>query len=101
MVIVQLWNGFEPARGQPLYDPFVVHLVEAALRHPGIKATTSVAPGGVGLTAVLYADREPWSAWGPHLASFGCQANAVAGSAYYKVLIGELRDWCRPTTRCS
>lgn len=90
VVIVQLWNGFEPARGQPLYDPFVVHLVEAALRHPGIRAVTSVAPGGVGLTAVLYADREPWSAWGPHLASFGCQANAVAGSAYYKVLIGKI-----------
>lgn len=32
-----------------------------------------MAPGGVGLTAVVYADKEPWSAWGPHLASFGCQ----------------------------
>ncbi|KXZ46398.1 hypothetical protein GPECTOR_44g73 [Gonium pectorale] len=92
VVIVQLWNGFEPARGQPLYDPWVIPLLEAALATPGLRAVPSVAPGGVGLTAVVFADKEPWSVWGPHLASFGCQAraNAVAGSAYYKVLIGKI-----------
>ncbi|EFJ46671.1 hypothetical protein VOLCADRAFT_92874 [Volvox carteri f. nagariensis] len=147
VVIVQLWNGFDRSRGQPLYDPWVVDLIEAALRTPGVRALPSVAPGGVGLTAVLFADKEPWSAWGPHLASFGCQptaqpqfvrgtltppyiagvcstrpwfvlteppssplgavprifpshprtaaqssgaANTVAGSAYYKVLIGKI-----------
>ncbi|GLC76077.1 hypothetical protein PLESTF_001732000 [Pleodorina starrii] len=90
VVIVQLWNGFERSRGQPIYDPWVIELLEAALRTPGVKAAASVAPGGVGLTAVMYADREPWNAWGPHLASFGCQANAVAGSPYYKLLIGKI-----------
>ena len=34
--------------------------------------------------------QEPWSAWAKHLASFGCQANVVAGSPYYKMLIGRL-----------
>ncbi|KAG2441568.1 hypothetical protein HXX76_003189 [Chlamydomonas incerta] len=90
VVIVQLWNGFEPGRGQPLFEPYVVGLVERALATPGIRAVTSTAPGGVGLTAVLFADKEPFNMWGPHLASFGCQANAVAGSAHYKVLIGKI-----------
>jgi hypothetical protein len=45
---------------------------------------------GVGLTGIVYADREPFASWARHLASFGCQANAVAGSAYYKLLIGQL-----------
>ncbi|PNW71289.1 hypothetical protein CHLRE_16g648000v5 [Chlamydomonas reinhardtii] len=90
VVIVQLWNGFEPARGQPLFEPYVVGLLERALATPGVRAVTSTAPGGVGLTAVLFADKEPFNVWGPHLASFGCQANAVAGSAYYKVLIGKI-----------
>ena len=37
VVIVQLWNGFAAGRGQPLYDPFVVGLMEAALANPAIK----------------------------------------------------------------
>ncbi|PNH08246.1 hypothetical protein TSOC_005248 [Tetrabaena socialis] len=90
VVIVQLWNGFDPSKGQPLYEPWVVQLLEAALATPGVRYTASLAPGGLGLSAVLWADREPWSAWGPHLASFGCQANTVAGSPYYKVLIGKI-----------
>ncbi|KAG2498254.1 hypothetical protein HYH03_004004 [Edaphochlamys debaryana] len=90
IVIVQLWNGFDPSRGQPLYEPWVAQLLEAALGTEGVRGVTSVAPGGVGLTAVLYADKEPWNAWGPHLASFGCQANAVAGSPYYKLLVGRI-----------
>ncbi|GLI69440.1 hypothetical protein VaNZ11_014052, partial [Volvox africanus] len=90
VVIVQLWNGFDRSRGQPVYDPWVIDLLEAALRTPGVRAMPSVAPGCVGLTAVLFADKAPWNVWGPHLASFGCQANTVAGSAYYKVLIGKI-----------
>ena len=64
--------------------------METALQHPDIKASISAAPGDVGLSLVLYADREPYNAWGPHLCSFGCQANAVAGSTYYKLLVGRL-----------
>ncbi|PNH03624.1 hypothetical protein TSOC_010301 [Tetrabaena socialis] len=132
VVIVQLWNGSDPYKGQPLYDPWVTDLLERALATPGVRSIASVAPGGLGLCAVLYADREPWNAWGPHLATFGCQvggrtqegrwyevghgthcvyatpvaaasqrppcpptliqcqANAVAGSAYYKVLVGKI-----------
>ncbi len=93
VVIVQLWNGFDRERGQPLYDPWVVHLLEAALRTPGVRAVPSVAPGGVGLTAVLFADKEPWSAWGPHLASFGCQVGGVRwGVPYIRTESGEEPD---------
>jgi hypothetical protein len=42
------------------------------------------------LTGIVYADREPFASWARHLASFGCQANTVAGSAYYKLLIGQM-----------
>jgi hypothetical protein len=88
--IVQLYNGWDPSKGQPLYDPHVIPLLERALQHPDIKASVSAAPEDVGLSLVLYADKEPYNAWGPHLCSFGCQANTVAGSTYYKLLIGRL-----------
>lgn len=87
---VQLWNGWDASRGQPVYTPFALTMLERALAAPGVAARSSVAPGGVGLTAVLYADREPFVSWAAHLVSFGCQANVVAGSAYYKLLIGLL-----------
>mmetsp|Transcript_14022 Transcript_14022/g.30350 ORF Transcript_14022/g.30350 Transcript_14022/m.30350 type:complete len:369 (-) Transcript_14022:363-1469(-) len=90
VVIVQLWNGWDPSRGQPLTQPYVLQLLLRLISTPGIKYLTSTAPGGVGLTAVLYADKEPWSKWAQHLASFGCQANTVAGSPYYKLLIGRM-----------
>lgn len=90
LVLVQMFNGWDPSKGQPLYNPFTLHTLERALSAPGVGFRSSVAPGGVGLTAVLYADREPYASWAEHLCSFGCQANIVAGSAYYKLLIGQL-----------
>lgn len=90
IAIVQLWNGWDPSKGQPIFNPLAISMLEKALAAPGIGYCSSVAPGGVGLTAVVYADREPFASWARHLASFGCQANVVAGSAYYKLLIGQL-----------
>ncbi|WIA17916.1 hypothetical protein OEZ85_009410 [Tetradesmus obliquus] len=90
IALVQLFNGWEPSKGQPIYNPLAIHMLEQALAAPGVAFISSVAPGGVGLTGILYADREPFASWAMHLASFGCQANAVAGSAYYKLLIGQL-----------
>jgi hypothetical protein len=90
IVLVQLFNGWDPSKGQPIYNPLALHMMEQALAAPGVAFVDSVAPGGVGLTGILYADREPFASWAAHLASFGCQANAVAGSAYYKLLIGQL-----------
>ena len=88
LVLVQLWNGWDPAKGQPLLDsPLALHMLEVALAARGVAALSSVAPGGVGLTGVVFANREPFAAWAAHLASFGCQSNAVAGSAYYKVCV--------------
>jgi hypothetical protein len=59
-------------------------------QHVPLFVCLAVCHTGVGLTGILYADREPFASWARHLASFGCQANAVAGSAYYKLLIGLL-----------
>lgn len=33
----------------------------------------SSAPEGVGITGIVAVDREPWSAYAKHLASFGFQ----------------------------
>lgn len=90
LVLVQLWNGWDTAKGQPLYNPFALCMLERALAAPGVGWVSSVAPGGVGLTGIVYADREPFASWAAHLAGFGCQANVAAGSSYYKLLIGRL-----------
>eukprot|EP00878_Enallax_costatus_P009352 GHUV01009774.1.p1 GENE.GHUV01009774.1~~GHUV01009774.1.p1 ORF type:complete len:377 (+),score=87.89 GHUV01009774.1:500-1630(+) len=90
VTMVQLWNGWDPTKGQPIYNPLAITMLEKVLTAPGISCCSSVAPGGVGLTGIVYADREPFASWALHLASFGCQANVVAGSSYYKLLIGQL-----------
>ncbi|KAF8064601.1 AOX4 [Scenedesmus sp. PABB004] len=90
VVLVQAFNGWDAAMGQPLYNPLAITMLERAAAAPGVGCVSSVAPGGVGLTAILYADREPFASWARHLASFGCQSNVVAGSVYYKLLIGQL-----------
>jgi hypothetical protein len=44
----------------------------------------------MGLTALVSAKKEPWSAWAKHMAGFGAQAGLVAGSPYYALLIGRM-----------
>jgi len=73
---VQLFNGWDRSKGQPLYTPFAISLLERALAAKGVAWCQSVAPGGAGLTAVVYADREPFASWAAHLAGFGCQVRA-------------------------
>lgn len=46
--------------------------------------------GGVGLTALVSAKKDPFKAWAGHMASFGAQAAVVAESPYYKLLIGRM-----------
>jgi hypothetical protein len=46
--------------------------------------------GGLGLTALISAKKEPWGTWAKHMASFGAQAGLVAGSPYYALLIGRM-----------
>ena len=87
---VQLWNGWDQSK-QQLYSPFVLQLLEQAVAQRGIKAVLSAAPdkaNDLALTAIVYVDKQPWSKWGPHLASFGFQDKLVADSAYYKLLCG-------------
>ncbi|KAL6762156.1 hypothetical protein V8C86DRAFT_2521612 [Haematococcus lacustris] len=96
---VQLWNGWDAAQGQPVHDPLVLTTLTQVLAQPGIKSHLSTAPGGVGLTALLYADKEPWARWAPHLASFGFQANIVAGSPYFKLLTGRILGYKEENVR--
>lgn len=63
----------DASKGQPVYTPYALTLLELALAAPGIAYVPSIAPGGAGLTAILYADREPFAPFAAHLASFGCQ----------------------------
>jgi hypothetical protein len=42
------------------------------------------------VTALVFADKQPFRAWAEHLASFGAQAALVADSPYYKLLIGRM-----------
>lgn len=73
VALVQLFNGWDRSKGQPMYSPFALEMLARALAAPGVAARASVAPGGAGLTAIVYADREPFASWAAHLASFGCQ----------------------------
>ena len=73
VALLQLFNGWDRSKGQPVYTPFALTLLERALAAPGVGVVPSVAPRGAGLTAVLYADREPFASYARHLASFGCQ----------------------------
>jgi hypothetical protein len=52
----------------------------------------NVLTGDLGLTAVVYLNREPWSKLGPHLASFGFQVTRGQDTS------GSLEtDWPSPT----
>jgi len=74
----------------PAYNPFVLELLARAAGNPEVMAHMSTAAGGLGLSAILSAKREPFRAWAAHLASFGAQAALVADAPYYKVLIGRV-----------
>ncbi|KAK9830163.1 hypothetical protein WJX72_010083 [[Myrmecia] bisecta] len=96
VVMVQLYVGWDAADSatavarQPLFRPLVGRLLQEALAHPGLKMIISTISDGLGLTAILYADKEPFASRAKHLASFGAQAGLIAGSAYYQYLVGAI-----------
>jgi hypothetical protein len=91
---VQVYNGWDSSKGQPLYQPWVLELVERCLVHPDLAALISTAPSDkdeiLGLTLILYVNKEPFSSYAKGLAAFGFQSNIVAGSAFFKLLCGIL-----------
>jgi hypothetical protein len=91
---VQVYNGWDSSKGQPLYQPWVLELVERCLAHPDLSAIISTAPSDkdeiLGLTLILYVNKEPFSSYAKGLAAFGFQSNIVAGSPFFKLLCGIL-----------
>lgn len=73
----------------------MLHPLEAKSNVDGVETVVNVflAAGGLGLTAILCANKEPFKAWGAHLASFGAQAALVADSPFYKLLIGRVMGY--------
>lgn len=64
------------------------------LHWPGLERSFHVVlAGGLGVTALVFADKQPFRAWAQHLASFGAQAALVADSPYYKLLIGRMMGY--------
>jgi hypothetical protein len=90
VAMVQLAVSWGSSSPLPAHNPFVLELLARAAANPEIVAHMSRAPGGLGLSAILSAKREPFRAWAAHLASFGAQAALVADAPYYKVLIGRV-----------
>lgn len=51
------------------------------------------------MTAILCAKCEPWRSWAAHLVSFGAQAALVAGTPYYKLLVGRMLGYKEENVR--
>jgi hypothetical protein len=47
IALVQLWNGWDVSKGQPLYTPCAITMLERVLAAPGVGYCSSLAPGGV------------------------------------------------------
>lgn len=99
VVMVQLWVGWDASAPQPVHNCLVLHGLRRALSRKDVSIFLSSAPGGLGLTAILAAQVEPFRSWGAHLASFGAQAALVADSPYYKLLIGRVLGYAEPNIR--
>eukprot|EP00877_Chromochloris_zofingiensis_P006222 jgi/Chrzof1/1853/Cz10g23220.t1 len=93
VVMVQCHVGWDQTAPQPVYNPLVLFYLQQALTNAQIQVHVSAASGGLGLTAILCANKEPFKAWGAHLASFGAQAALVADSPFYKLLIGRVMGY--------
>lgn len=46
IALVQLWNGWDASKGQPLYNPCAITMLERVLAAPGVAYCSSLAPGG-------------------------------------------------------
>ena len=57
---MQLYNGWDESKGQPLHQPYVLDMLARVCACPGVAAAVSTTMGGegmLGLTVVLYADK--------------------------------------------
>lgn len=82
VALVQLHVGWDAKAGQPVLRPLTLTVLEQALAAPGVRVQLVPTPGNpkLGLTAVVYADKEPWSSWAAFLAGFGCQVLLSLGA---------------------
>jgi len=94
MVMVQLYVGWGGKGGapppQPVFNPYVATLAIQIAARKDTAVTMSQAPGGLGLTALIAADKDPYRSWAKYLAGINAQAAVVADSPFYKLLIGRM-----------
>lgn len=89
IVSVQMYNGWDEDRGQPIFDDlFVFEMIDQCLSHPDIRPIISTAPENKGYTLILFVNKEPFISYAAHLSSFGFQSSIIAGSPYFKLLCG-------------
>jgi hypothetical protein len=90
VALVQLALGFDPGVTPPLLRPLVLRLLQRAAAAKGVDILPSVAAGGAAASLVLAARQAPYRQWGAHLAEVGVQGSLVAGSPFYKLLVGKI-----------
>ncbi|KAF5838961.1 hypothetical protein DUNSADRAFT_1906 [Dunaliella salina] len=94
MVMVQLHVGWGGPGGaeppQPIFNPYVATLAIQTAARKDTAVIMSPAPGGLGLTALITADKDPFRSWAKYLAGINAQAAVVADSPFYKLLIGRM-----------
>ena len=75
----------------PLLRPFVMRALKKAAESKSILITSSTAPGARSL--ILGWKKNPYKAWSAYLAEVGVQASLVAGSDFYKYIIGKMMGY--------
>jgi len=72
----------------PLLRPFVLSLLRLAVEDKDVVILPSIVGNRDAQSVILSAKSPPYKQWSSMLASMGVQASLVAGSDYYKLLIG-------------
>jgi len=101
--MIQLFVGWDASLSTPAYNPFVLRLLRECVRRKDVGVLTSEVRGSeknlLGLSAIVFAEREPWTSWAPHLAEFGAQASLIAQSPYYGLLVGRILGYAEENIR--
>ena len=77
----------------PLLRPFVLTLLKLAVEDKDVVIVPSIVGNRDAQSVILSAKSQPYKQWSSFLASIGVQASLVAGSDYYKLLIGMMMGY--------
>jgi hypothetical protein len=77
----------------PLLRPFVLTLLKLVVEDKDVVILPSMVGNRDAQSVILSAKSQPYKQWSSFLASIGVQASLVAGSDYYKLLIGMMMGY--------